>query len=87
MEESSLRFLQNAFAGMAAPPWQPPIYMGSEQTDMWVSDLWLAVPLSVHDPLQQWGEKLFDWAQRQSNQYIRVTIEASPPSWRQVSSF
>lgn len=59
MEESSLRFLQNAFAGMAAPPWQPPIYMGSEQTDMWVSDLWLAVPLSIHDPLQQWGEKLF----------------------------
>ena len=59
MEESSLWFLQNAFAGMAAPPWQPPIYMGSEQTDMWVSDLWLAVPLSVHDPLQQRGEKLF----------------------------
>lgn len=39
MEEPSLPFLQNALAGMAASTWQPPVYTGPEQTNIWISDL------------------------------------------------
>lgn len=39
MEEPGLPSLQNDLAGMAAPTCQLPIYIGPEETDIWISDL------------------------------------------------